>query len=150
TCWAAHNRVGEYWHMLPVADQARKAIWASVDSNKGGRRIDQAFPQELRETTREKDMSILFKNGSLWRVVGSDNYNSLVSSSQERIVFSEWALADPAAWAFLSPILMENKGWAIFITTPRGTNHVKRMYDAAKNDPEWFAQILTTDETGIF
>ena len=30
TAEALHRRVGEYWHMLPEAAQARKAIWNST------------------------------------------------------------------------------------------------------------------------
>jgi phage terminase large subunit len=150
TAEAALNRVGEYWHLLPEAAQGRKAIWAAVSPHTGVRRIDQAFPQYLRASTRNDEMSISFANGSLWRVVGSDNYNSLVGSTPCGVIISEWALADPAAWAFLRPILLENHGWAIFITTPRGENHAKTTYDLARNDPEWFAELLTVNDTKIF
>ena len=121
-----------------------------MNPHTGMRRIDQAFPAFTRKRTRTQDMAIEFTSGSLWRVVGSDNYNSLVGSTPRGVIFSEWALADPAAWAFLRPILMENKGWAIFITTPRGENHAKKMLDFARSDPEWFAETLTVDDTGIF
>lgn len=147
---AAHLRVGEYWHMLPEASQARKAIWDAVSPHTGTRRIDQAFPVESRANTRKNDMVIEFKNGSLWRVVGSDNYDSLLGSTPAGIVFSEWALADPNAWAFLRPILVENNGWALFITTPRGSNHAAKTYNLARNDPTWFAQVLSAKDTGVF
>jgi phage terminase large subunit len=150
TARAAHQRVGEYWHLLPEAAQGRKVVWDAVSPHTGRRRIDQAFPLEMREKTREQDMVIQFKNGSLWRVVGSDNYESLLGSTPAGVVFSEWALADPNAWAFLRPILMENGGWAIFITTPRGTNHARTTYDLATQEPEWFAQILKAIDTGVF
>lgn len=147
---AAHERVGEYWHMLPEYSQGRKVIWEAVSPHTGVRRIDQAFPKELREKTREDEMMIRFKNGSLWRVVGSDNYNSLVGATPVGVVFSEWALANPAAWAFLRPILAENGGWAVFIFTPRGANHGRKTYDLSLKDPEWFGQILRAQETGVF
>lgn len=150
TAIAAERRVGDYWHMLPEQAQARKAIWEAVSPHTGERRIDQAFPLDMRERTRDADMMIRFKNGSTWRLVGSDNYNSLVGSTPAGIVFSEWALADPKAEAFLRPILAESKGWAIFETTPRGTNHARTTYDMAKSDPKWFAEILTVDDTGVF
>ena len=80
TAVAAHKRIGTYWHMLPEAAQARKAIWEAVDPHSATRRIDSAFPHEIRAQTRESDMFIRFKNGSTWQVVGSDNFNSLVGS----------------------------------------------------------------------
>lgn len=147
---AAHERVGNYWHMLPEAAQARKAIWEAINPHTGKRRIDEAFPPELRETTRENEMSIRFRYGSTWQVVGSDNYNSLVGAPPIGIVFSEFALADPAAWAYLRPILRENGGWAVFITTPRGRNHAATFYEAAKDDPEWCALLSPATETDVF
>lgn len=146
------DRIGTYWHMLPQANQARKAIWDAVDEFTGIRRIDQAFPKELRETTRDHEMFIRMKNGSTWQLVGSDNYNSLVGSPPIGLVGSEWALADPAAWDFLRPILANNGGWAMFISTPRGENHFADMHRRALSDPlwanDWFAETLTVEDTG--
>lgn len=148
--WAAVSamtRVGNYWHMLPQANQSRKAIWDAVNPHTGKRRIDEAFPAAIRETTREQDMLIRFKNGSTWQVVGSDNYNALVGSPPVGVVFSEYALSDPSAWAFLRPIMAENNGWALFISTPRGRNHFARLVEYALHDADWFGQVLTVEDT---
>lgn len=150
TSVAAFERVGAYWHLLPEAAHARKAIWTAVNPHTGMRRIDEAFPQELRRTTREQEMFIEFLNGSTWQVGGSDRYNTLVGSSPAGVVFSEWALANPAAWAYVRPILLENGGWSAFITTPRGHNHAERMLKAARNMPGAFADVSPATETGIF
>lgn len=145
---AAMTEPGTYWHMLPEAAQARKAIWTAVDPHKGKRRIDVAFPKEIRRTTREQQMEIELISGSLWQVVGSDNYNSLVGAPPRGVVFSEYALADPNAWAYIRPILRENGGWAIFISTTRGNNHFAKMVDYAKGDEEWYGETLTVEDTG--
>jgi phage terminase large subunit len=150
TACAAHERVGPYWHLLPQQNQARKAIWDAVDPHTGQRRIDGAFPKELRETTREQDMLIRFKCGSTWQVIGSDNYDALVGSPPIGVVFSEWALSNPQAWSLIRPILAENGGWAIFITTPRGRNHAHRMFEMAGKSNEWFSERLVATETGVF
>jgi hypothetical protein len=142
------RRVGTYWHMLPLATQARKAIWTAVNPHTGRRRLFDAFPQSYIENMNDTEMFIRFKSGSTFQVVGSDNYNSLVGSPPIGITFSEWALSNPSSWAYLSPILAENGGWASFITTPRGNNHAKGMYDAVKGNPEWFTQILKVSDTG--
>jgi phage terminase large subunit len=147
---AAFEAVGNYWHMLPEAAQARKAIWDAVNPHTGRKRIDEAFPMELRRTTRQQEMMIEFVNGSTWQLVGSDNFNSLVGSTPRGVVFSEWAIANPSAWAFVRPILLENGGWALFNYTPRGNNHGRTIYDAAVDDPKWFAEILPADKTGVF
>ena len=147
---AAHKRVGVYWHLLPQQNQARKAIWDAVNPHTGRRRIDDAFPDALRATTREQDMLIRFKNGSTWQVIGSDNYDALVGTPPIGVVFSEWALSNPQAWSLIRPILAENGGWAMFITTPRGRNHAYRMYEMGKASDDWFAERLTATETSVF
>lgn len=151
--WTAVDAIqnpGTYWYMLPEASQARKAIWEAINPHTGIRRIDEAFPHEIRATTREQEMMIKFVGGSTWQVVGSDNYDSLVGSPPRGVVFSEWPMSIPSSWAYLRPIFLENGGWAIFNGTPRGMNHAHVMFQAAKDDPEWFAELLTADDTGVF
>lgn len=150
TACAAFERVAGYWHMLPEYGQARKAIWDAINPHTGLRRIDEAFPRELRQTTRDQEMQIVFKNGSIWQVVGSDRYDSLVGSTPAGIVYSEWALANPAARAYLRPILAENNGWQVFITTPRGRNHAYTTLKAAEKTPGAFAQIIDARDSGVF
>jgi len=150
TAVAAFERVAGYWYMLPQFNQARKAIWDAINPRTGKKRIDEAFPVELRKTTRNQEMMIEFVNGSSFQVVGSDNPNVLVGSPPAGIVYSEWALSNPAARAYLRPIMLENKGWQIFNTTPRGRNHALRTLEAAKADPMAFAQVLDATQTDIF
>jgi phage terminase large subunit len=148
---AARRRIGNYWHMLPEANQAKKAIWDAINPHTGKRRIYEAFgpPETLK--VRNNDMHIELPNGSTWQVVGSDNYDSLVGSSPIGIVFSEWSLAKPEAWSFLRPILLENGGWAIFIWTPRGRNHAVRAFESRKEDPtNWFTLQSPVTDTKVF
>jgi hypothetical protein len=64
-------------------------------------------------------------------------------------VFSEYALQNPKVWDFIRPILAENGGWAIFNFTPRGKNHGYDLYEMARQNPKWFVQKLTVDDTAI-
>lgn len=136
--------------MLPEYAQARKAIWDAVDPHTGVRRIDQAFPHEIRESTRENEMFIRFKTGATWQLVGSDSYDKLVGSPPKGVVGSEWALANPAAWAYIRPILAENGGRAAFISTFRGRNHFHSMVQRALKSDEWFGEVLSARDTGVF
>lgn len=147
---AAFERVGNYWYLMPEYSQCRKALWDAVNPHTGIKRIDEAFPKSLRKRTLEQEMKIEFLNGSTWQLVGSDNYDSLVGSTPAGVSYSEYGLSNPSSWAFIRPILLENDGWALFNTTPRGKNHAYRMINMAMKSEEWFSQILTADESGVF
>lgn len=146
----AFRRVGNYWHMLPAYAQARKAIWDAVNPHTGKKRIDEAFPKELRKRTNNQEMIIEFVNGSTWQVLGSDNYDNLVGASPAGIIFSEYALANPAAWDYFRPMLAENHGFAFFISTVRGYNHFYQLGEYAKTSKEWFFQEVSADTSGVF
>jgi phage terminase large subunit len=150
TFQALIDRPATYWTCLPAYSMARKAIWSAVNPHTGQRRIDEAFPEELREVTNEGEMFIRFQNGATWQVIGSDQYNSLVGASVAGVTFSEWALANPSAWGYISPMLRENNGWAMFVTTPRGKNHAYEMYQYGMKTDGWFAEISNVVDTGAF
>jgi len=86
------QRPGNYWHMLPEYGQARKSIWTAINPRTGKRRIDEAFPVEIREYTKEQEMIIKVKpTGSTWQLVGSDNYNCY-SEDTEILTEDGWKL----------------------------------------------------------
>jgi len=144
---AAFKRTGNYWHCLPEFLQGRKAIWTAINAHTGKRRIDEAFPPHIRESTNDNEMFIRFVNGSTWQIIGSDRYDATVGAGVAGITYSEWALANPSAWAYHRPMLEENDGWAAFITTPRGRNHAKALFDHAQHTSSWFSELLTALDT---
>lgn len=144
--YKAHQQVGTYWHLLPTNVQARRIVWDETDRH-GRRIIDQALPPYIRARTSESDMAIRLLNGSLYQLGGSDNYNSLVGANVRGVIFSEWALCDPAAWNYIRPILVENGGWALFIYTPRGRNHGWTLWQDTREAEHWFRSKLNVTET---
>jgi hypothetical protein len=145
TTVAAMERVGIYWHLLPTLAQGRKVIWQGQTND--GRKFLDLWPKGLVTKVRNDEMRLELANGSSWQVVGSDNYDSLVGSNPIGVVMSEYSIALPAAWDFISPILAANGGWAMFLYTPRGRNHAWDLYDMARHNPEWFDTLLTVEDT---
>lgn len=144
------QRVGTLWHALPQYNQCRKAIWEAVNPRTGRRRIFDAFPTEMIEHLDEQSMRIRFKNQSVWQLIGSDQTDSLVGTSPISISYSEAAIAEPKAFGFFRPILAENKGKQIFISTPRGRNDFHRILLAHKGQPRSFTQVLSAEDTSVF
>jgi hypothetical protein len=72
-----------------------------------------------------------------------------VGANPVGVVFSEYSITNPEAWKYVSPILAVNEGWAIFNFTPRGMNHAYTLLQQYKENPKWFVEILTNDETQV-
>ena len=133
------------YYIFPTYSQAKKVIWDSITTE--GKRILDYIPEEVIESKNSQEMKIRYKNGSLFQLVGSDNYDSLMGTNPRGCVFSEYALQDPMAYQYLRPILTANRGWALFISTPRGKNHLWTLAELAKVSPDWYYLKLTLDDT---
>lgn len=142
---AALKKTCVIYYIFPTYAQAKKVIWDSI-TNSGDRFLDY-IPEELISSTNGQELKIRFKNGSLLQLVGSDSYDSLMGTNPQGVVFSEYALQDPRAYQYMRPILTANDGWALFISTPRGKNHMWELYNIAKQSPEWFCYKLTVEDT---
>lgn len=140
----------EVWHALPSYKQARKVIWDAITGD-GGRLIDVAFPAAIVKRRIEDEMKIELANGSLWRLVGADAFDSLVGSNPRHVTFSEYALTSPRSREFVRPILAENGGTELYITTPRGYNHAHDLHEFAKNaaPTEWYSALHPVSQTQL-
>lgn len=143
---AALREVGVYFYCLPTYRQAKLVIWDSI-TNDGTRFLDY-IPPELIKQSNSQEMKIKLINGSIIQLIGSDTYDtSLIGTNPRMIVFSEWALSDQRAYSFVRPILNANDGSVIFLSTPRGKNHLWELYNIARHLPEWFCYKLTIEDT---
>jgi hypothetical protein len=133
--------------MTPKLTQTRTAIWNSRRAD-GFKEIDVHIPLDHRTRIQDNHMAIELINGSRITFTGSDGFDKLVGSNVHGLIFDEFALGDPAAWDYLSPILAADpESWAIFISTYRGKNHWYRQVERAKDNPMWHTSILTIEDT---
>jgi phage terminase large subunit len=144
----AFKRVGLYWHALPKYEDARKVIWDAI-TPEGERLIDVSFPDAICRKKNAHEMKIELLNGSIWQPIGADNFNSLVGASPVHVTYSEFALMHPKARQFIRPALAANNGSELSITTPRGYNHAYDLHEYAKSRKDWYASLLTVDDTGV-
>ena len=153
TCWnflitRAVQKIGIYYYFFPHFSQGRNILWDGVD--KEGFRLLHHIPVNLIDgTPNSTEMKIRLKNGSLIQIIGTNNIDSIVGTNPIGCVFTEYSLQDPVAWQLIRPILVENNGWAVFNFTPRGANHGKEIYEMAKENPEWFCQLLTIKDSEV-
>jgi hypothetical protein len=142
------ERVGTYFYFLPSYSQAKKVIWDNID-NDGNRMLDH-IPKEIIKNTNATELKIELVNGSIIQLIGADEFKkSGVGTNPIGVVFSEYSITNKEAWAFVSPILAVNGGWAVFNFTPRGMNHAFELLQRAKENNNWFWEILTINETKV-
>ncbi len=85
-------------------------------------------------------MYIEFPWGSSVEVKSADHPDSLVGEGLDWLVFDECAVCKSLVWEqYLRPTLSDRKGWALFITTPRGYNWLYDLWKRGKDPdyPEW-------------
>jgi len=150
------QRPGTYWHVFPYYSQARKAIWNGKDNE--GRPFLDCFPPEMIIRKREQEMYMEIATPdprdpskimpSTYQIIGADKPDSVVGPNPVGVIFSEYALMAPQIYYFVTPILKANKGWAVFISTPRGKNHFAKMVDICKKQPKWFGETLIAGNNG--
>lgn len=152
-CWnylilKAIQKRGSYYYLYPRQNQARKAIWEGMTSS--GKRFLEYIPREiLAKDPNNSEMQIVLINGSIIRILGSDNHDALRSSNPIGVVLSEYAFHHPTTWTgVVEPILQENKGWALFNTTPFGRNHAYDLWQYAIDHPQtWYTEKITNDDS---
>ncbi|MHC4397969.1 MAG: hypothetical protein ACYS1A_20185 [Planctomycetota bacterium] len=142
------ERDGIYYYLFPTFAQGRKILWDGIDRD--GMPFLNHFPPELIISRNNSEMKITLetKTGhSIFQIIGTDNYNSIMGTNPVGCTFSEYSLQNPLVWDFIRPILTENGGWALFNYTPRGKNHGWDLYEMARDNPKWFCQLLTVNHT---
>lgn len=141
-------RVGTYWHAFPTYAQGRKVIWDGTTNE--GRRFLDYFPPDAIESRHENEMRIRFKNGSVYKIVGSDDMDSLRGTNPVFVTLSEYQDCNPELWnKVVEPILIANGGHALFVGTPRGRNHFFEIYEYARQQRNWYHEYLTILDTKL-
>lgn len=148
----AIQKPGVYLHCFPKYSQAKKAIWNSVHNTDDGESMAYLdhIPPELIKSKDSSDMRITLINGSVYQLMGMEGKNATQARGMNPccVIMSEYAFIDPEAWYTLEPRVRQNNGTAIFLSTPNGQNHFYHLYHAAKRSTDWFATLLTIEDTG--
>jgi len=143
----AVQRPGLYLYIGPLHTQTRQIVW--LGGTNEGRKFLDYFPPQIVTKKRNSVMEIDLFNGSMIKVVGSDQYDSLMGLNAMGAIFTEYSLQRPEAWQYIRPMMAANGGWALFNGTPRGMNHFYHMYRMAQKNENWFCQYLTRDDTDV-
>ena len=139
------ERVGLHLYMFPQTNQAKRVIWRGMDGQ--GMRFLDHVPPELVAKKNNIDMSIELINGSILQLGGSNNFDAWMGTNPVTVIYDEFPLHNPLSREYLNPILLENGGLEVLLGTPRGKNHAYQVYQYALQDPSFWVNILTVDDT---
>ena len=138
--WAAQKAGSLNWYLAPTYRAAKSIAW---------RQLKAMVPPELFADKNEVDLSIELINGSRIELKGGDRYDSLRGNSLSNVILDEAAYIPADCWEMvIRPALADQRGSAIFISTPAGFNHFHEWYEQAEHEPGWQTFSYNTIEGG--
>lgn len=148
----AIEKPGVYLHCFPNYTQGKRAIWTSVHETHEGEPIGYLdhIPPELIKSKNSSEMTIQLINGSVYCVMGLDGRNAQRARGMNPtfVILSEYAYMDPEAWYTLEPRITQNKGTAVFLSTPNGQNHFYQLYNHAQANPkDYYSSLVGVNDT---
>ena len=138
--WGAQKAGSLNWYLAPTYRAAKSIAW---------RQLKAMVPPELFAEKNEVDLSIELINGSRIELKGGDRYDSLRGNSLSNVILDEAAYIPPDCWEMvIRPALADQRGSAIFISTPAGYNHFHEWFEQAEEEPGWQTFSYNTIEGG--
>lgn len=120
----------DVYYVAPTFEQGKRIMW----------RMLQKFGKDVIIQTHENTAVCTLNNGRKIFICGSDRPDTLRGVSMAFVVLDEYADMKPMVWEqIIRPALMDCKGGALFIGTPKGKNHFYDLYEDAKGKKDWAA-----------
>jgi len=138
---ACKNKDSRYAFISPTYRQGKQIIWDYL------KHYSMVIPGVK---TNESELRVDFPNGARITLYGADNPDSLCGIALWGVVFDEYSQQPSNIFTeIIRPALADNKGYGIWIGTPKGMNDFYQLYSKAKTNDKWFSTLLTVEDTGI-
>ena len=146
------TKPGRYLYIAPTLKQAREIAWQTMREVANDFIVEQPGGRVISLVDiYESDNSVRFHNGSVIKLAGADNPDSLRGNKLSGAVLDEVAQIPREVWSeVVQPALADSNGWAIFIGTPKGINLFSELYmrgQDPKFKPDWSSARYTCYET---
>jgi hypothetical protein len=127
-------------YIAPFYKQAKDVAWQYLKD----------FVGDAAVKTWEADLRVKLFNGAWITLYGADNPDSLRGLYHDGVILDEYGDCRPSLWPeVVLPTLVDRKGWALFIGTPKGKNHFSDICDRAKSEEGWYFDELKVSDTKI-
>jgi phage terminase large subunit len=135
---------GRYAYVAPQLNQAKDVAWNYL------KRYTEPLLIEKNEAELWVEIPNAAGHRSRVRIYGADNPDRLRGGYLDGVTEDEYADIAPSVHGeIIRPMLADRRGWATFIGTLKGRNHLWKLHEDHKNDPEWFTMLAKASETGI-
>ena len=120
-----------YAYFAPTQAQAKKIAWSYLKT------FTHQIPGVIKN---ESELWIRFQNGSEIGLYSGEAVERCRGLYFDGCIIDEAGDFKSDAWeAVIEPCLIDYKGWATFVGTPKGKNLFWRIYQHSLKDPEWFS-----------
>lgn len=136
----------QYVYFAPTYAQAKRVVWDILKNYTKDYPFIDINEAELRVDLKRPD------KGDKVRIIlmGAENPDAARGLYLDGVVLDEFADMAPIIWStILIPALSDRQGWAIFIGTPKGMNHLYKLYYENVDKPNWYCAIFKASETGV-
>lgn len=130
-----------YYYIAPTYSMAKRIAWDYL------KHYTEVIPNvEYHETELKCDLP----NGGRIQLLGSERPQTLRGLYMDGCVVDEMSNTPPNLLTeIVRPALSDRKGWFIGISTPSGHNHFFDIYQQAKQNENWYAEVFKASETGV-
>ena len=135
---------GNFWIVSPTIKQGRQNHWLQLIHE---------IPKDLVKTINKTELSIELFNEAHINILGAENADKIRGAGVEGMVVDEAAYISEKVWEFvLEPELFSTKGWALFISTPKGYNWFEDLFQKGREgsdtyDKNWASWHFTSYDT---
>lgn len=129
-----------YAYLAPFYRQAKDVAWVYVKT----------YLKPFIKRIRESELRVELINGAWITLYGADNPDALRGIYLDGVILDEFGDCRPSLWGqVILPTLVDRKGWAVFIGTPKGKNHFYHIYRRSLEEEGWFNITLKASQSGI-
>jgi phage terminase large subunit len=129
-----------YAYIAPLYKQAKDVAWSYL----------KYYSAALCTKIMESELTVFLNNGARLSLYGADNPDSLRGVYYDGVVLDEFGDMAPRLFReVIRPTLVDRKGWAVFIGTPKGPNHFMELWEEVSDNADWFKAMLRASESGV-
>lgn len=134
------KKAARYAYIAPFYRQAKDVAWEYLKE----------ATKDVAVKVRNSELRVELPNGAWITLYGADNPDTLRGLYFDGVILDEFGDCRPSLWAeVILPTLMDRRGWAVFIGTPKGKNHFFYMNKRAIDEEAWFQMTLRASESGL-